>query len=49
LELKKLELLHEFIPKAAIIGVLLKPSHVHAETQSNELRAAAGRWGGNLH
>src|SRR5262245_2752670 len=42
LEPKKLELLHEFIPKAAIIGVLLNPSYVLAETQSSELRAAAG-------
>jgi putative tryptophan/tyrosine transport system substrate-binding protein len=41
LEPKKLELLHELVPKAAIIGVLVNPSYVHAETQSNVLQAAA--------
>src|SRR5262245_907507 len=41
LEPKKLELLHEFVPKAAMIGVLVSPSYVHALTQSNDLQAAA--------
>jgi putative tryptophan/tyrosine transport system substrate-binding protein len=49
LELKKLELLHEFVPKPAMIGVLLNPSYVHAETQSNDLRAAAGALGRQIH
>jgi putative ABC transport system substrate-binding protein len=41
LEGKKLELLHELVPKAATIGVLINPSWVHAETQSKDLQAAA--------
>ena len=49
LELKKLELLHEFIPKPTIIGVLLNPSYVHTETQSNALRAAAGALGRQIN
>jgi len=49
LELKKLELLHEFVPKAAMIGILLNPSYVLAETQSNDLRAAAGALGRQIH
>ena len=49
LEPKKLELLHEFVPKAAMIGVLVSPSYVHALTQSNDLRAAAGALGRQIH
>jgi putative ABC transport system substrate-binding protein len=49
LESKKLELLHEFVPKAAMIGILLNPSYVLAETQSNDLRAAAGALGRQIH
>ena len=49
LEPKKLELLHEFVPKAAMIGVLLNPSYVHAETQSSDLRAAAKALGRQIH
>ena len=41
LEAKKLELLHQLVPKAATIGVLINPSWVHAETQSKDLQAAA--------
>jgi putative ABC transport system substrate-binding protein len=41
LEAKKLELLHQLVPKAATIGVLINPSWVHAETQSKDLHAAA--------
>jgi putative tryptophan/tyrosine transport system substrate-binding protein len=49
LESKKLELLHEFVPKAAMIGVLVNPSYVHAETQSNDLQAAAGALGRQIY
>ena len=49
LEPKKLELLHEFVPKAAMIGVLLNPSYVHAETQSSDLRSAAKALGRQIH
>jgi putative ABC transport system substrate-binding protein len=49
LESKKLELLHEFVPKAAVIGVLMNPSYVHAKTQLNDLQAAAGAWGRQIH
>jgi len=41
LEAKKLELLHQLVPKAATIGVLINPSWVHAETQSKDLQTAA--------
>jgi ABC-type uncharacterized transport system substrate-binding protein len=49
LETKKLELLHEFVPKAAMVGVLVNPSYVHAGTQSNDLQTAAGALGRQLH
>ena len=49
LEPKKLELLHEFVPKAAVIGVLVNPSYVHAERQSKDLLAAAGALGRQIH
>jgi hypothetical protein len=45
LESKKLELLHEVVPKAAMIGVLVDPSYVHAETQI-ERPAGGGRRAG---
>ena len=45
LKSKKLELLHEFVPKAAMIGVFVNPAYVHAETQSNDLQAAASALG----
>jgi ABC-type uncharacterized transport system substrate-binding protein len=45
LEGKKLELLHELVPKAATIGVLINPSWVHAETQSKDLQTAASTLG----
>ena len=41
LEPKKLELLHELVPKAAVIGVLINPTNPSAETQSESLREAA--------
>jgi len=41
LEGKKLELLHELVPKAVTIGVLINPSWVNAAAQSKDLQAAA--------
>src|SRR5262249_45882864 len=49
LESKKLELLHEFVPKAAVIGALVNPSYVHADTQSNDLQSAARVLGRQIH
>jgi putative tryptophan/tyrosine transport system substrate-binding protein len=42
LEVKKLELLDELIPQAAVIAVLVNPNNPQAEIQANELQAAAG-------
>src|SRR5262249_2079232 len=41
LEPKRLELLHELVPGAALIGVLFNPTRSDAETQSNDLQTAA--------
>ena len=41
LEGKNLELLHELVPRATVIGVLAKPSNPNAEPQLRDLRAAA--------
>jgi putative ABC transport system substrate-binding protein len=39
---KRLELLHELVPTATVIGVLVNPSDpARAETTSKELQAAA--------
>jgi putative tryptophan/tyrosine transport system substrate-binding protein len=40
LEVKKLEVVHELIPPAAVIAVLVNPNNPQAETQANELQAA---------
>jgi putative tryptophan/tyrosine transport system substrate-binding protein len=48
LEAKKLELLHQLVPKAATIGVLINPSWVHAEIQSKDLAAAARTLGRHI-
>jgi ABC-type uncharacterized transport system substrate-binding protein len=42
---KRLELLHELVPTAAIIAALVNPNVPAAETQSIDLRAAARRLG----
>jgi ABC-type uncharacterized transport system substrate-binding protein len=41
LEPKKLELLHELVPKAVVIGVLVNPTSPNAEIVSKDLQAAA--------
>jgi putative ABC transport system substrate-binding protein len=41
LEPKRLELLHELVPKAAVIGVLLNPANPNADTVSKELNTAS--------
>jgi putative tryptophan/tyrosine transport system substrate-binding protein len=48
LEAKRLELLHELIPQAATIGVLVNPSFSEAETQLRVLRTAASRLGQSM-
>ena len=45
---KNLELLHELVPKATVIGALAKPSNPNAEPQLRDLRAAARTLGGEL-
>jgi putative ABC transport system substrate-binding protein len=49
LEPKRLELLHEFVPKATLVGVLINPSWANAESQSNDLQAAARTLGLQIH
>jgi putative ABC transport system substrate-binding protein len=46
---KKLELLHELIPTATIIALLINPANPNAETQSRDLQAAARTLGLQLH
>jgi ABC-type uncharacterized transport system substrate-binding protein len=41
LEPKKLELLHQLVPKAAVIGALVNPTSPNAETISKDLQEAA--------
>jgi len=46
---KRLELLHQVLPTATNIGLLLNPNSPVAETLSRDLQAAAGGLGLNLH
>jgi putative ABC transport system substrate-binding protein len=41
LERKRLELLHELVPKATAIAVLVNPTNPNADTVSHDLQAAA--------
>ena len=45
LEAKRLELLHELVPKPASIGLLIDPTYYLAEAQSQEVQAAADALG----
>jgi len=49
LEPKKLELLHELVPKAVVIGVLVNPRSPNAETVSKNLQEAARALGVQIH
>jgi len=46
---KRLELLHELVPTATIIALLVNPTNLTAETQSTDLQAAARTLGLHLH
>jgi putative tryptophan/tyrosine transport system substrate-binding protein len=49
LESKRLGLLHELVPGATAIAVLVNPANANVENQSNELKEAASRLGLQLH
>src|SRR5262245_26798807 len=46
---KRLELLHELVPAVNLIGLLVNPSSLSAQTLSRELQTAAGKLGLQLH
>jgi putative ABC transport system substrate-binding protein len=46
---KRLELLHELIPAATVVGLLINPSNPNAEFLSRDAQAAAGVLGLRLH
>lgn len=46
---KRLELLHELVPKATLIGVLVNPTGPNLEAVSRDLRAAARTFGLPIH
>ncbi len=48
-EAKRLGLLHELVPSAALIGVLINPNYQQAEAQARELQEAARSIGQRLH
>jgi putative ABC transport system substrate-binding protein len=45
LEAKRLELLHELVPQASIIGALINPNYPAAKLQAQEVQEAAARLG----
>jgi putative ABC transport system substrate-binding protein len=49
LEAKRLELIRELVPKAALIGVLRDPTFSEADTQLREVEAAARVMGKKIH
>jgi putative ABC transport system substrate-binding protein len=46
---KRLGLLHEMLPKVAVIGMLVNPDYLNAETETRDVQAAAGALGLKLH
>jgi ABC-type uncharacterized transport system substrate-binding protein len=49
LEAKKLELLHEIVPKAGVVAMLVNPNSPFTKTQSHNILAAAGITGQRVH
>ena len=46
---KRLELLHELVPKASLMGLLINPTNPNAESQTRDMHAAAQSLGLQLH
>jgi putative tryptophan/tyrosine transport system substrate-binding protein len=46
---KRLELLHELVPNAAVIGMLVNPNYPDAEVQRKDVKEAARNFGQNVH
>src|SRR5262249_40745401 len=46
---KRLELLHELVPTARVMALLVNPTNPNTETSTNELQAAARTLGLELH
>jgi putative tryptophan/tyrosine transport system substrate-binding protein len=46
---KRLEVLHELVPKATLVGVLVNPTNVNAEAVLKDLQAAARAIGPQIH
>jgi putative tryptophan/tyrosine transport system substrate-binding protein len=49
LETKRLEILHDAVPTAAVIGILINPTNPAAESRSTDLQMAARVLGLNIH
>jgi putative tryptophan/tyrosine transport system substrate-binding protein len=49
LEIKKLDLLHELLPEARLIGMLVNPNNPAAETDVQDIQVAAEAMGKQLH
>jgi putative ABC transport system substrate-binding protein len=45
---KRLQLLHEAVPRATLVALLINPTNPNAETLSRDLRTAAGTFGQQL-
>jgi putative tryptophan/tyrosine transport system substrate-binding protein len=46
---KRLEVIHELLPNTQAFALLLNPANANAETVANDMQAAAGRLGLQLH
>ena len=49
LRAKNLELLHELVPAAAVVGVLVNPNNPNTETQLRDLQEAASKLGKKIY